>query len=294
MEQAEQTERRPRPSFTAVAVARHKRDHLLLDNARFLRDDVVGQLLAPLEEEAKQVGVRDARRSARKKMSATQVKARYFLAIRSAVAEQLVQDAVEAEQAEQVVLLGAGLDTFFYRAKLPPSVCCIEADLEQTQAWKRARLAELRVDTSHVHFVICDLRGDAMAALQQQSPFDPRKRSVFVLLGVAPYLTREATLELLGVLSGGIVVFDFGQPLENSSPATRARFEKRSASVQEAGEPWLSQWDPEDLAWQLRNVGFDRVEMLGPPELAARFFGGSHEWAQKRGPHPCTICVASK
>jgi methyltransferase (TIGR00027 family) len=283
-----------RPSFTAVAVARHKRDHVLLDGGRFLRDDLVGRLVASLEDGAAQVGTRAARRNVRKKMSAVQVKARHFLAMRSAVAEQLIQERVASGEAQQVVLLGAGLDTFFYRTRLPPSVVCIEADLGNTQTWKRARLAELQIDASHVHFVRCDLRGDAKTTLERDSPFDSRKKSVFVLLGVVPYLTREATLHLLGGLSPGVVVFDFGEPLENASPATKARFEKRSVSVQEAGEPWLSQWDPAELAAQLKNLGFDTVQMFGPLELAARFFAGSLEWVQKRGPHPCTICVTSK
>ena len=290
----EQAETRARPGFTAFAVARHKLHHQTHDAGRFLSDTLIGPLLASLlEEDAGQMGRKAARRNARKRGSAVQKKARFFLAIRSNVAEQAVHDAVTAG-AQQVVLLGAGLDTFFFRSPLPAHVCCIEADLERTQAWKRARLAELHVCTAHVHFVSLDLRDDAMQSLQQQSPFDPRKKSVFVMLGVVPYLTREAVAHLLGSLSTGTVVFDFGQLVEVASPAARRRFEKRAASVRDVGEPWLSQWDPDDLASQLRNAGFHTVEMLGPPELAARFFDGQTDWVQKRGPHPCTICIATK
>ncbi len=283
------------PSFTAVAVARHKLRHQTLDEARILKDDFVGPLLAALPiQDGDGGGGRQARRRARKKNSASETKVRHFLAARSALAEVTVREAVERDGVRQVVLLGAGLDTMFLRLGLDASVCCIEADLMRTQAWKRARLEELHFDTSHVHYVPLDLRESSFAeCLARGSPFDPAKESCFVWLGVVPYLSRQVTLDALAQMRG-TVVFDFGEPLDACSPSSRRRFERRAMSVRAAGEPWLTQWNLEELTEELKRIGFDRVQMCGPQELADYFLNGAVEWMQKRGPHPCTVCVAHK
>jgi hypothetical protein len=39
------------------------------------------------------------------------------------------------------------------------------------------------------------------------------------------------------------------------------------------GEPWLTHFDPAELAVELRRLGFDRLEDLGPAEIARRFYG---------------------
>jgi hypothetical protein len=44
--------------------------------------------------------------------------------------------------------------------------------------------------------------------------------------------------------------------------------------VARAGEPWKTWLDPDELARQLRAMGFTRLEELDGPALDRRFFGG--------------------
>ncbi|MGV0803423.1 class I SAM-dependent methyltransferase, partial [Mycolicibacterium elephantis] len=60
---------------------------------------------------------------------------RLFFAARSRLAEDTIAAAV-ATGARQVVILGAGLDTFAYRNPIP-DLRVFELDHPATQAWKR-------------------------------------------------------------------------------------------------------------------------------------------------------------
>ena len=89
---------------------------------------------------------------------------RWFIAARSRYAEERVVAAVAAG-ARQVVVLGAGLDTFAYRWAPPPGGRAFEVDHPATQAWKRRLLAEIGVaEPAHLSYVAVDLESDDLAA----------------------------------------------------------------------------------------------------------------------------------
>ncbi|HTN78209.1 MAG TPA: class I SAM-dependent methyltransferase, partial [Acidimicrobiales bacterium] len=68
-----------------------------------------------------------------------------WVCVRARLPEDIVEDAV-AGGVRQYVILGAGLDSFAYRRPdLVGLVRVYEVDHPETQAWKRARLAELDV-----------------------------------------------------------------------------------------------------------------------------------------------------
>jgi O-methyltransferase involved in polyketide biosynthesis len=52
----------------------------------------------------------------------------------------------------------------------------------------------------------------------------------------------------------------------------RAALEARAARVAKIGEPWLTFFEPEEIAAELAKHGFGEIEDLGPSGLAARFF----------------------
>ena len=85
----------------------------------------------------------------------------------------------------------------------------------------------------------------------------------------------DLTLAAIGELPDAEVVF-LGEILrieEAYPPERRASLARRMERVAALGEPWISFFDPKDLAQELRKHGFDEIEDLGFHEIARRYFG---------------------
>jgi O-methyltransferase involved in polyketide biosynthesis len=50
-----------------------------------------------------------------------------------------------------------------------------------------------------------------------------------------------------------------------------------AARAAAAGEPWLSYFDPAELAPALRGLGFATIDVLGPDDVFARYFRGRRD-----------------
>jgi methyltransferase (TIGR00027 family) len=100
--------------------------------------------------------------------------------------------------------------------------------------------------------------------------------SWFAWLGVTMYLTRPAfddTLWFIASLpTGSGVVFDYVLSPAILDARGRAVFERMAERVSAAGEPWRTAFVPEELARDLRALGFVTVEDLGAKEIEARYF----------------------
>ena len=136
---------------------------------------------------------------------------RWFIAIRTRIAE----DALAAVQngVRQLVVLGAGLDTYAYRAPPSDDLRIFEVDHPLTQAWKRERLADAAIATpATLRFVPVDFEHEALADGLAAAGFDPAQQTFFSWLGVVPYLTEQAVFATLGFIAGlpggAHVVFD--------------------------------------------------------------------------------------
>jgi methyltransferase (TIGR00027 family) len=114
---------------------------------------------------------------------------------------------------EQLVILGAGLDTRPYR--LPPEthVRCFEVDSPRTQRLKREMLDRSGVDASRVIFVPADLEEEDWFEKLLAAGFDPNKRTFFLWESVTMYLDTtavESTLRrIASTASGSVVAFDY-------------------------------------------------------------------------------------
>jgi methyltransferase (TIGR00027 family) len=195
---------------------------------------------------------------------------RLFVALRSRIAEDVAHRAI-AEGALQVVVLGAGLDTFACRVAPLRGLRVFEVDHPATQAEKRRRLAA----PPHLVFAPCDFErqsiGDALAA----AGFDANARAAFLWLGVTPYLTREtaeATLGFVASLSGGAdIVFDYANPPASIESAGHRLFhETMAARVAALGEAFRCYFETSDLHRLLRGLGAAEILDLGPGEIARR------------------------
>jgi methyltransferase (TIGR00027 family) len=267
------------PSLTARAAAVHRAVHQVLERGRIFADPLAVRILG---EDAEALA-REAEQSPHSRPM------RIFIAVRTRFAEDALAVAV-AQGARQLVVLGAGLDTYAYRGAMRDRLRIFEVDHPATQAWKRQRLAEADIPApGTLSFAPVDFERETLAEGLAAAGFDPAQRSFFTWLGVVPYLTEEAafaTLSFIAGLPGGAqVVFDYSNPPDSLSPDMRAVHDARAAHVAGIGETWVSYFESDALAAKLKALGFTDVEDLGPPQIAARYFPQRAVTAPATGGH---------
>jgi methyltransferase (TIGR00027 family) len=253
------------PSQTARGAAAYRALHQTLDGGSIFSDPLALKILdaeahARLEEIAAKPALRPMR---------------LFIAARSRFSEDSLAASV-ARGVRQVVVLGAGLDTFALR-NTDSSVRVFEVDYPATQGWKRARLKEADIAIpSSLTFAPVDFERQSLADGLAAAGFQADRPAFFQWLGVGMYLTREAvsaTLDFVAGVPESEVVFDYAEPFENYPADRRAVIMAIAEGAAARGEPWLSFFDPPELAKMLRDKGFGVVEDLGLAELTERFYG---------------------
>jgi methyltransferase (TIGR00027 family) len=267
------------PSRTALAAAAHRAAHQLHDGAAVFRDPLA---LAILGEDAQTAvaALGDEPRSSRM---------RRFIAARTRLAEEALHAAIE-KGCRQLVVLGAGLDTYAYRGAQRDALASIfEVDHPGTQAWKRKRLAQAGIAIpSNLKFVPVNFEKERLADALRAAGFDEKAPSFFTWLGVVPYLTGDAvrsTLSYIAGLARSHVVFDYAEPPELLDPSYRAMHEHHAQRVAAAGESWNTFFDPPRLHEMLRSLGFATIHDLGPRGIAAHFYPDAMARAPERGGH---------
>jgi methyltransferase (TIGR00027 family) len=268
------------PSRTALSAAAHRAAHQVLEGGAIFRDPLAVRILARAPEAI----ARDAEAHPERRVM------RLFIAARTRFAEDALAAAV-ARGVRQLVVLGAGLDTFAYRnPHAAEGLAAFEVDHPSTQAWKRERLAQAGiVPAPGLTYAPVDFESATVADGLAAAGFDPAQPSFFSWLGVVPYLTRPAvlaTLGYIGALPGGSqVAFDYSDPpatLEGELGAAQAL---RAERVARLGEPWLTHFSADELAAELKPLGFGEIEDLGPSAVGERYFGAPAGGERRRGGH---------
>ncbi len=255
------------PSHTARGAAAYRAIHQTLEGGVIFRDPFAARILddetrARLDETAADPSLRPWR---------------LFIAARSRFSEDTLATCV-VRGVRQVVVLGAGLDTFSLRnPHAGLGVRVFEVDYPATQGWKRERLKQAGLDVpASLTFAPVDFERQSLADGLKTAGFQADRPSFFQWLGVVPYLTREAvavTLDFIAGVPESEVVFDYAEPFENYPAERRENVMATAANVAARGEPWLSLFDPVELSEMLRKKGFGIVEDLGLAELTDRFYG---------------------
>jgi methyltransferase (TIGR00027 family) len=253
------------PSRTALMIARQRAAHQVLDHGSILDDPFAMKILREDEKEVVQFAIRHPSASI----------GRLITTARSRIAEDALSRAVE-RGVRQIVILGAGLDTFALRNPHGGrQVLFYEVDHPATQAWKRQRLTEAQIALPPwltlvpVDFELDDMGEKLVAAgFQQNSP------AFFTWLGVVPYLTQEAigrTLDYLSTIPNSEVVFDYMEPPEAFSEDLRQLEKQRAEQLERIGERSASRFEPAGIAAILRSHGFRVIEDAGFQQISARF-----------------------
>jgi methyltransferase (TIGR00027 family) len=214
---------------------------------------------------------------------------RIFIAVRTRFAEDALAVAVE-KGVRQVVVLGAGLDTYAYRSTLPDRLRIFEVDHPATQDWKRQRLKDAAISVpSSLTFAPVDFERQTLAEGLMVAGFDPSQETFFTWLGVVPYLSEEAVWSTLGFIAnlknGAHVVFDYSDPPASLSGEARISHQERAAHVAQLGEAWLNCFEADELRGKLMALGFCEVEDLGPAQITARYFPNRASTLPDKGGH---------
>jgi methyltransferase (TIGR00027 family) len=275
-----------KPSRTALRVAIRRAAHQILDSPRVLEDPVAMRIIGP--ELAARLTANPGEHSGIASRSL-----RAFLVARSRFAEDELARAV-TNGVRQYVVLGAGLDTFAYRnphastSSKSSGLSVFEVDHPATQAWKREQLraAEINIPPETV-FVPVDFERETIAEGLSRVGFATEQKAFFSWLGVTPYLTDRAFTETVTYIAsmpfGSGVVFDYAVPRASLKFLERLAFDRISARVATAGEPFQLFFDPKQLADRLHQTGFTHLEDLGIEELNARYFRGRTDKLRVRG-----------
>jgi len=274
-----------KPSRTALGAAAHRAAHQLLEGGRIFADPLALRILGQDTETV----VREAEEHPFKRIM------RLFIAVRTRFAEDALAAAID-RGVRQLVVLGAGLDTYAYRCPFGDRLRIFEVDHPATQAWKRQQLAAAGISMPNsLTFAPIDFERQTLAEGLASAGFDPAQQTFFTWLGVVPYLTEEAiwsTLAFVSGLPGGAhVVFDYSDPPESLSPELRNIHERYAERVESLGEAWVSHFEPSRLHAKLTALGFLEIEDLGPPQIAARYFPGRISAPRERGGH--ILCAST-
>jgi methyltransferase (TIGR00027 family) len=268
-----------KPSQTALAAAFHRAAHQVLEQGRIFTDPLALRILG--------VDVQTIARQAAENPSGRGM--RLFIAVRTRFAEDTLA-AVFERGVRQVVVLGAGLDTYARRNPFGDRLRLFEVDHPATQAWKRQRLRDAAIPLpSSLTFVPVDFERETLTDRLAAAGFDRTQQTFFTWLGVVPYLKQDAVWSTLAFIAslpnGAHVVFDYSDPPASLSPERRASHERRAQHVAGLGEAWVTYFEPEKLHAKLAALGFAEIEDLGPAQIASRCFPGRAGSLPDRGGH---------
>jgi methyltransferase (TIGR00027 family) len=123
------------------------------------------------------------------------------IALRAAIVDRQVERAIEAGL-DQVVILGAGLDTRAHRLPCLAEADVYEVDHPSTQQGKEAAArAALPTLARKLVYVAVDFERDRLTDRLAQTGHKADERTLWLLEGVVPYLTEGALAGLFGEIS---------------------------------------------------------------------------------------------
>lgn len=196
----------------------------------------------------------------------------YDVALRTAAIDDVVRRATEAG-IEQLVLLGAGLDTRAWRMPELERCMVYELDYPSTQAYKRPRIEALAPLSCGVQFCPIDFERQAIGRALDAAGFQRSERSVWVSESVTPFLSRPAVDAMIdamaaGAAPGSVLALTYVPP-HYARRVVRGVTEKLAAAVD---EPVKTTLDSAELASSLGRHGFTVESDDSAPDWARRYW----------------------
>ena len=164
-----------------------------------------------------------------------------------------------------------------------------EVDHPATQQWKREQLQAAGIAIpSQAVFVPIDFERETLGDALERGGFRLQEPAFFSWLGVVPYLSERAFEDTLNFIAAmpkpSGVVFDYGVARSALSWKERFVLDALAARVAAAGEPFRLFFEPEQLAAQLRQIGFQPRRRPGSgAKSTRRYFSGRADGLKLRG-----------
>jgi methyltransferase (TIGR00027 family) len=170
---------------------------------------------------------------------------------------------------EQVVMLGAGLDTLAYRTAQPAGVPTFEVDMPENSTLKRNRLRAVFTQIpAGVHLVPVRLESDDLGQALAGAGFRADRPALFVWEAVTQYLTEDAVRRTLAFLATAPpesrLIFTYirkdffdGERLYGAPSLWRDFVGRRV---------WHFAVEPDGVSSLLADHGWTECEQLGPAE----------------------------
>jgi methyltransferase (TIGR00027 family) len=192
------------------------------------------------------------------------------IALRAAILDHHVEHAI-SEGIEQVVILGAGLDTRAHRLECLEGADVFEVDHPSTQRGKEAGARELPTTARKLVYVSVDFERERATDRLAQSGHHALARTLWLLEGVVPYLSEGALSGLFSEISAASAP---GSQLVLSYVPGDARWLKLGGPALRmllavAGEPFQAQVSGDMLAALLRVHGLSVAHDSAPAEWAS-------------------------
>ncbi|RDW17287.1 class I SAM-dependent methyltransferase [Oceanobacillus chungangensis] len=196
---------------------------------------------------------------------------------RSAYCEKVLFNEVKLG-VKQYVILGAGLDTFSFRyPEMSNSLKIFEIDHPATQELKKKKLNDVKLNIpANLHFISMDFTTKFSMQKLINDGFD-NKKTLFSLLGVSYYLTKEENANLISHLfanipSGSSIVFDYADETLFKEKGRSNRVENMVIMASASGEPMKSSFTYNEIEHMLGKSDLLIYEHLTPASINELFF----------------------
>lgn len=240
---------------------------------RILEDQYVGwffdeSVAKSLQENALKIGVEPTNDIERFQQIAC-----WYIILREKYGDQVITEAI-ASGCQQLLLLGSGYDTRFFRIPViqQRNIATFEVDLPKTIEDKQKSLIEkLGQIPLGLTLIPLDFNQDNLNSLLRYN-FNPELATIYVWQGVSYYLPKESVSQVLEFIQSkmtpdSVLIFDCCSPLmiykNDQVPGVSASIDK----LTEIGEPYLFGMEGHEMKKWLEEKGFQSIEILQQDDL---------------------------
>ncbi len=177
---------------------------------------------------------------------------------------------------QQLVILGAGLDTRPFRLPGLNGVKVFEVDLPTVQEDKKKKvLRHLGHLAELVTFIPIDFDTQTLDEVFFETAFDPSKPSVFIWEGVTQYISEQAVQQTLSFIGksaqGSIIVFTYVLKSIIEGRSNIPGIDRMMERVKKNNAPWIFGLEPAIVPAYLEPFHLALVEDVGNTDYQERY-----------------------
>jgi len=205
-----------------------------------------------------------------------------FLTARCRYIDDYLDDCLKAG-IEQLVILGAGLDSRAYRiAGLKGRIDLFEVDHPATQAVKCAKLTKLFGELpTHVTYVPIDFNAETLDKLFDFG-YHRQGKTLFIWEGVVYYLTAEAVDQTLSFVSrnsgaGSSIIFDYAYASALTTTDKRSEVARMQRTQRYTGEGLIFGIEEGQIEAFLQARGYAQIKNMTSTDLKEVYLTGVNQ-----------------